>query len=355
MKWSFRIGSLFGIPLRVHLTFLLLLVFIALAPGDRPGGISGGYGVLWVILVFGCVVLHELSHSLAARRYGIPVRSITLLPIGGVSQMTRMPEKPGQEFAISVAGPLMSFALAVAFRVMAAVTGAPGDTFAGPIGSGHIVVDLFRINLILGLFNLAPAFPLDGGRALKAVLAMVMEPLKATRLAVTIGQVLAGVLFVVGVLFNWWLALIAVFIYLGAEGEEKAAELKASFRNVPVADVMIEAPLTLSPGQSLHDAATLFCHSPQNDFAVTVGEEVVGVLSQGRLLKALHERSPDTPVEEVMTTGFPHTGPRAMINPLYRTMVEEGLSAVPVVEEGRLLGLVTLEQIGKYHLVCGAR
>lgn len=355
MKWSVRMGSLFGIPVRVHLTFLLLLLFIAFSPGGRRGAIAGIYGVVWVVLVFGCVVLHELSHSLVARNYGIPVRSITLLPIGGVSQMGAMPESPRQEFAVAVAGPLLSFALALGFGVLASVTGSPPLAVAGPIGSGHILVDLFRINLILGLFNLAPAFPLDGGRALKAMLSLVMEPLRATRIAVTIGQALAGLLFVVGVLFNWWLALIAVFIYLGAEGEERAAELKASFRNVPVSEVMIEAPVTLRPHQTLGEAAALFCHSPQNDFAVTENDQVVGVLAQGQLLKALHERSLETRVEEVMTRVFPRTRSRDLINPLYRTMVEEGLSVVPVVEGDRLLGLVTLEQIGKYHLVCGVR
>jgi Zn-dependent protease/predicted transcriptional regulator len=355
MKWSLRVGSILGIPLRVHLTFVLLLIFIALSPGGRRGAIGGPYGVLWVLLVFGCVVLHELSHSITARHYGIRVRSITLLPIGGVSQMGSMPESPRQEFAIAVAGPALSFILALAFRVLGLLVGVSPVSLAGPIGSGHILVDLFRINLVLGLFNLAPAFPLDGGRALKAVLSMTMEPLRATRLAVTIGQVLAGLLFILGVLFNWWLALIAIFIYLGAEGEERAAELKASFRDVPVSEVMIRAPVTLRPDATLREAAALFCHSPQNDFAVVEDDRVVGVLGQGQLLKALHEKAPDTPVHDVMVTDFPRTVASELLAPLYRTMVEEGLSVVPVLHGGRLLGLVTLEQIGKYHLVCGAK
>jgi Zn-dependent protease/CBS domain-containing protein len=352
MKWSFQIGKLFGIPIRVHVTFLLLLFFIGIL-GSRQAGSSGAlFGMISIVLVFFCVILHEIGHSLMAIHFGINVKDIVLMPIGGVSRMEEIPEDPKKEISISVVGPLVSFMLALVFFLLAKVTNQNIDIRNLSLFSGNLVANLFWINLILGLFNLIPAFPMDGGRVLRGVLGTVMDSLKATKIAVSIGQVFAILLFFFGIFFNWWMALIAIFIYLGAEGEERMVSLRASLGKSSVRMAMLTEVNTISPHQTVGEVLGNICHGFQQDFPVVEKGEVVGILTKEAIFSALHKHEKSTLVRDVMQRDFVSTTEDAPLSDIFKKMTAEKLSVMPVMRGRELRGMINLEQIGKYHMIC---
>lgn len=352
MKWSFQIGKLFGIPIRVHITFLLLLLFIGIV-GSRQGGGSGAvFGMVSIIFIFICVVLHEVGHSLTAIHYGIEVKEIVLMPIGGVSRMEDIPEDPKKEIVISVVGPLVSFGLALVFFIIAKVTNQNTDIRALSLFSGNLVANLFWINLILGMFNLVPAFPMDGGRVLRGILATGMESLKATKIAVGVGQAFAILLFFFGIFFNWWMALIAIFIYLGAEGEERMVALRTTLGKSRVKMAMLTDVQTISPHQTVGDVLENICHGFQQDFPVVEEGEVVGILTKETIFSTLHKHEKSTLVRDVMQKDFISTTEDAPLSDIFKKMTAEKLSVVPVMRGKELRGMINIEQIGKYHMIC---
>src|SRR5262245_21199286 len=241
MKWSLRVGRLFGIPLYVHFTFFLFLIWVG-AESWRMGQGSGGalVEVLFMCALFGCVVLHELGHALTARRYGIKTRDITLLPIGGVARLERMPEDPKQELLVALAGPAVNVVLAgILFAVLLALGWAVGsaEQLVAQLSTfgGNLLAQLFAANVFLAVFNLLPAFPMDGGRVLRAILAMRMDYVVATRLAAAVGQWMAVLFGLVGVLVgNLLLLVIAFFVWAGAAAEAGMVQFKAGLAGVPV-------------------------------------------------------------------------------------------------------------------------
>jgi Zn-dependent protease len=353
MKWSFTIGKLFGIPIRVHVTFFLLLAFVAFAGKTLANGM---YAVLFVIVVFVCVVLHELSHSLMAMHYGHKVRSITLLPIGGMAQMDEIPEKPREEIVISVAGPVASIAISVILLAAIYFLKIPiGSPLSTSFWEGNLVASLFWINLFLAAFNLIPAFPMDGGRVLRGVLGVFMPHMKATRIAVFVGQLFAVLLFFFGLFYNIWLALIAVFIYLGAEGEERAWEMRYALADAPVKSVMLEEFKSLSPGDTLGHASELFLHTLQGDFPVLFGNRPMGILRREILLTGINDKKENERVADFIQREYMTTTEREPLVELYKKMSEKGISMVPVMRADDLVGIVTMEQIGRYHMVAAAK
>ena len=353
MKWSFEVTRLFGIPLKIHVTFLLLLLLVAMLP--RQAGETGTplHGVLTILLVFACVVVHELAHSLMARHYGVNVRAIVLLPIGGVSQMEQMPEDPGQEIKVSVVGPLTSFALAATFLILASLADQSVHIWPFFIRDPQILASLFRINFFLGAFNIFPAFPMDGGRVLRGLLATRLGETKATKIAVEIGQALAILMVVYGLIHSLWLALIGVFIYLGAEGEEHATMLRAALRNVPVTRAMLTDIHTVDPGDSLSSVVEKACHSLQADFPVVEGDSVIGILPKEVIFAAIHQQQrPETPVSAIMHTEFLSAERGETLDHIFQKMQGQGVSLVPIIEGGKLQGMINLEQIGKFHMMC---
>lgn len=222
MKNTVKFGSFFGIPVRIHFTFPLILLAFGLEAGIRGGGSEGARAVALVLAVFVCVVLHELGHSLQARRYGIQVRDIVLLPIGGVARAERIPENPKQEIVVAISGPLVNFALAAVFAIVLVARQTPLDY------ENDFLFSLLAINIALGTFNLIPAFPMDGGRILRGVLATKMDYLRATRYAKNVGQIIAILFVLVGFMNSHFimLPLIAVFVFFGAISEEKMVRMK---------------------------------------------------------------------------------------------------------------------------------
>jgi len=352
MRWSFEIARVFGIPIKVHITFILLLVFVALAGGGEGRQLAGLSGVILICLVFVCVVLHELGHSVVALHYGLKVRSITLLPIGGVASMDDMPDEPMREVAIAAAGPLVSVGLAVAFYVLAVLThNIPNVEEAGFFGSG-MIHSLFFINVAITVFNLIPAFPLDGGRVLRGLLATTMHPLKATHIAVSIGQAFAIVFFFLGIFYNIFLALIALFIYIGGEGEERACQLRMSLMGVPASDVMLTNVEVVSPDDTLGAVLERVFHSAQEDFPVVENDALVGLLPRNKIIAAAHEQPKTARVRDFMETEFSPVPESAPLSDLVRRMMAEKIQLVPVVRGDTLAGLINMEQIAKHQMFC---
>ncbi|HMK35825.1 MAG TPA: site-2 protease family protein [Desulfomonilaceae bacterium] len=351
MKWSFKIGSILGIPVKVHLTFLLLLILIYFA-GASVVGTGGLNGVIFVILIFASVVFHELSHSMVARHYGIAVLDITLLPIGGVARMPNPPEKPFQEIVISLAGPLASIILAFSLWFTAEFLGY--DVSLSDLSvRGNLLAQLAAVNLVLAIFNLIPAFPMDGGRILRGFLALYLNQFTATRIAVGVGQVFAILLFFLGIFTaNFFLLLIALFVYLGAESEERQMGIMVALGDATARDAMITSIAVLSPDEPVGHAAARLAHGFQSDFPVADDRRLVGLLTREALVQTLHKRGDSVPVADVMIRDFPTALEDSSLIEVLEKMQTSGSKTVPIMKSGEVTGLITLEHLGRYNMLC---
>lgn len=356
MKWSLKIGRLLGIDVYLHVTFLLLLGVLGIMHGLAHGSIAAVFsGVGFFLALFGCVLLHEYGHALAARRFGVATRDITLLPIGGVARLERMPEKPLQELWVAVAGPLVNVAIAAALALWLTLTGSWQPLSGLTATGGSFTERLLLVNVSLVLFNMLPAFPMDGGRVLRALLALQMEYARATRIAATTGQGIALVLGLVGFFTNPLLVLVAVFVWMGAAQEAAATETKAAIGNLPVREAMLTDFRTLCVHDSLGDAARLVLEGSQQDFPVLdLEQRVAGVLPRARLCEALRERGEWTPVGDVMEREFAVLHPDERLDAAL-AREEIGRTVIPVLRDGRLVGLLTAENIGELLMFRAAR
>ncbi len=358
---SFTIFRVRGIDIRVHVTFPLILIWSALQFGlFSDGGTSGAaFGILATLLLFGIVVMHELGHSLAAQHYGVSVKQIVLLPIGGVAQLARIPENPVQELVIAIAGPLVNFALAIVLTLVGLGIGVSVglDTMISGMGGFSplgLFSYIFTSNLFLGLFNLLPAFPMDGGRVLRALMAMKLDYARATSIAVTIGQILAWLLGLWGFLQgNLFLIFIAVFIFLGAGHEGQTVQLRKILGGLSVDQAYSRDLDVLHRDATLREAIALTLNTFQADFPVCDGEKLVGIITHTRLVESLSRYGPDVALEQVMIKDFDPVKPDAGLFDVQQLLSQKRLDALPVVgEDGRFLGLITAGDINEvYRLV----
>jgi Zn-dependent protease/CBS domain-containing protein len=359
MRWSFKIARIAGIEVRVHVTFFLLLAFGAWYGSHAgPGGAVSAV-ILWLLL-FLCVLLHEFGHALAAKAYGIKTADITMMPMGGVARLERMPEKPIEELVVVIAGPLVNLAIALLLGAVLLFTGGRlgSQIFAETPQIPNLLAWLFAANIAMFLFNLIPAFPLDGGRILRALLATQMDYAKATQVAASIGQGLALVLGLIG-LFNpgyVMLILIAVFIYMGAESESSFVQMRHATIGLPVSSAMVTRFATLNQGATLDQAIDALLGSSQHEFPVLDDNGgFAGLLTKHDLLVALRKAGPELPVKEVMVTGLPTLLPQMSMDHAFSTIREAGVSALPVVDNsGTVVGLFTTENLGELIMVQNA-
>ena len=357
MKWSFKVARIFGTDVRIHITFLLLLAVIGL--GDyQVGGLQAAIGsMLFVCLIFLCVLLHEFGHALAARYYGINTPDITMLPIGGLARLERMPENPVQELVVAIAGPLVNVVIAGTLALIFGFHG-PLLSFAAldqANGTGRDLVHiLIRMNAWLVVFNLLPAFPMDGGRVLRAFLAMRFPYAHATQIAANVGQIMSFGLGFWGLTHGpITLVLIAVFVYFGAQSEAAHAQLKSAFAGLRVHSGMITHFRVLPLDANLNTAIDALLRTSQHDFPV-VGPagEVRGLLTRDDLLVALRKSGPDIPVAEVMRLDVPSVHETMLFERATAIMQESQLPALPVLDNlGRLVGLFTPENVGELMMV----
>ena len=350
MKWSWRIGRLAGIDLYVHVTFLLLVSWVAITYYAPRRSIADALsGVAFILCLFAIVVLHELGHALTARRFGIPTRDITLLPIGGVARLERMPDDPKQELLVALAGPAVNVVLAAVFFVMLRLGG--GVTAVSDMAGvgGSFLSRMLWVNVTLVVFNMLPAFPMDGGRVLRAMLALRMDYVRATRVAATVGQAMAVVFGFIGLLANPFLVFIALFVWMGAAGEAATVQLRASVDSVPVQRAMITDFHSLAPDDPLSRAVDHVLTGFQEDFPVVEGGRVAGVLTRADLLKALAERGVHARVGDVMQRDFETADPRDMLDGVLNRLYQRQM--LPVLSSGRLVGLLTRANLGELLMV----
>jgi Zn-dependent protease/predicted transcriptional regulator len=353
-NWSIPVATVFGVEVRVHLTFLLLLVFVWLTQAAAPHGAGPERALGLVGIVFFSVVLHEMGHALAARRSGLAARSIILLPIGGVTlldESARQPSTVAQELRFALAGPVVSLAVAAA-GAGAVLVAAPQDLLAQPwIDSSHLLRTLVWINVFLGLFNLLPAYPLDGGRVLRALFLRHQDPVQATRRAVSLGQLFSTAFLFAGMAgaiygrdWSYWLMLVGLFLFVGGQLEDRSAVFRAVLASVRMEDVMLTEFATLSPADTLEGALAKAVHTLQDDFPVIRGSELVGVISRQRILENLRHEG-NGYVQAAMNRIFDVAQRRDSLASAFRKITGQGATLIPVVDGDHLVGIVTLQNL----------
>lgn len=354
MGWSFTIGRLTGIEIRVHLTFLAFLAWVGISDGIAGGWLEALASVTLLCLVFGCVLLHELGHAWAARRFGIRTPDITLLPIGGLARLERIPERPMEEVWVALAGPAVSAGLAVAFGALSKFHLSLMET---PMrGWEGLLSNLFTINLGLLTFNLLPAFPLDGGRVFRALLALRLNYGLATRIAAGAGQILAVLLGAAGLFAPApMLVFIAAFLFLGAGNEYSQVVIREASRGLRVRDVMMTTFRVLPSEARLADASDLLIHSAQHTFPI--GDDrgrYVALLSRNGLIAGLHAAGPMGPALSYARIDLPTVTPGHLFSAACSLMREFATPALPVLDSnGHLVGLFTEENVGATLLIHG--
>jgi Zn-dependent protease len=340
----------------MHWTFLIIIGWVVLSYAAEGVGVLGVVaGVALVLAVFGCVVLHELGHALTARRFGIRTRDITLLPIGGVARLERMPDDPKQELLVAAAGPAVNVVIAGVLFVVLDLAGALTPIGRATRVGGSLLGQLMWVNVFLVGFNLLPAFPMDGGRILRALLATRMNYVKSTRIAAGVGQAMA-------ILFGFWglvgpnpfLVFIAIFVYLGAQAEAQQTEMRSALAGALVRDAMMTRFQVLELTDSIGRAVEELLAGAQHDFPVTSGGRVVGLLIRADLVRAAKDRGRETPIAEVMRRDLVVAGEGEGLDWVLAQMRARGCSTAPVVRDGTLVGLLTLENVGELVMVNSA-
>ncbi len=353
MSWSITIAKIAGSEIRIHLTFLILLAWIGFAEYLNGGAAAAVDGVIFIIAIFACVLLHELGHAIAARRYGITTPDITLLPIGGLARLSRIPEKPAEEIVIAIAGPLVNVAIAAILIVLGARFDLSTIADLQKSAPGFLT-RLAAVNVWLVLFNLIPAFPMDGGRVLRALLAFRMGRRQATALAARIGQGLAFAFGFWGLMSgNVLLMFIAIFVYLAAAGEAGDVDMREAARRVTVDRAMVRVFQSLGTNASVDDAAEALLSTTQHEFPVVDGGgHLRGFLSRNAMISALKASGPHTPVIDVMTRDVPTMKAHQPLETAIRLMQEKRASEVAVTDEDdRFVGYVSRENLAEFMMV----
>jgi stage IV sporulation protein FB len=353
MSWSFSLGRIAGTQVRVHFTFLLLVAWYAIAVGLKGGQAAAVQATIFILAVFACVLAHEFGHVLAARRYGIETRDITLLPIGGVANIQRMPDRPWQEFIIAIAGPLVNVAIAAVLIALFDVNLSSERVADIEQGRVNFIANLATVNIALFLFNLLPAFPMDGGRVLRALLALRLGRLRATRIAAVVGQVSAFALGFIGLFGNPLLVFIAVFIFIAATSERHMVEMSEVSRGVPMMDATITSLKTLNTNATVAEGVRALLATTQTEFPVVDGAgRLRGVLTREGIIRALSETGPDTPVIEVMEGDVPVVSKRAPLSQAIEKLQSGSAKVVGVVDDDqRIVGILTMENLAEFMLV----
>ena len=355
MKWSIRIGRFSGIDVYMHVTFLLLISWVALVHWRQGHSIAAAVaGVIFILTVFLCVVLHEFGHALTARRYGIKTRDIILLPIGGVARLERLPTHPLQELWVALAGPAVNVVIAAGLFIWLRFTASFEPLQSLTLTAGPFLERIMAVNLFLVIFNMIPAFPMDGGRVLRAILATRKEYGRATQIAASIGQGIAVCFGFIGLFYNPLLLFIALFVWIGAAQEASTAQMQAAIGGIPVQQAMVTDFRTLHKNDSLDRAIQLTLAGSQKDFPVVDNGHIEGILTQTDLLKALSERDQDAAVTSAMQNNFVTVDSLEMLETALAKLKDCNCHTLPVTLNGKLVGLMTMDNLGEYMRIQAA-
>ena len=345
--WSIHAGRIFGVEIRIHLSFLLLLLFVLANEQMARNAISPWRGTALLAIVFGSVVLHELWHALVGRQSGVSPKAILLLPIGGIRIFDESQPEPTdwkRDARIAAVGPIVNFLIAGVSAVFLSVAMPHDRLWADPyVTSLNLPHSLVWANLWLGLFNLLPAYPMDGGRVLRAVFSRTMDPVSATRRAISIGRGFA-IAFMAAGWWNYWFSVIGIFLFIAAQIEERSAVFRSVLETVHLEDIMLTDFATLSPADTLEDALEKAVHSLQDDFPVIRGADMVGVVSKQKILQTLR-REGNGYVQAVMNRIFDVAQKTESLSSAFRKLSARNLSIIPVVDNQQLVGIITLQNL----------
>ncbi|MBM3522533.1 MAG: site-2 protease family protein [Alphaproteobacteria bacterium] len=358
MGWSLSLGRIFGTDVRVHVTFVLLIAWLGVAAWLRGGPAAAADAVAFIVAVFVCVLAHEFGHALMARRFGIATRDITLLPIGGVAGIERIPENPRQELLIALAGPAVNVVIATALLLLlGARIDAGGSAAAFGAQDLDLVSRLAVANVILVAFNLIPAFPMDGGRVLRALLSLRVDRARATAIAARVGQAIAFGLGFIGLFGNPILLFVALFVFLAASHESYAVALGEATRSATLGEATVTSFVSLASSADVGAAVDALLSTSQREFPVVDdAERLHGVLTRDGMIRALAEKGPRTPVVEVMERDVPIVNRRAPLALAVSKLQESGKPLIGIVDDrDRVVGLVTLENLAEYMMIRDAR
>jgi Zn-dependent protease len=356
MRWSLNTGKIAGVRIQIHWTFIVLILWVILS------GISRGetkhsvfISVAFLLSVFACVVLHEMGHILTARKFGIDTKKITLLPIGGVASLEKIPENPRQELLVSLAGPAVNAIIALVLYpfVPENIMFKQQDLY-NISGTEIFLASLFSVNVIIMFFNLIPAFPMDGGRALRALLSMRMDRTSATRIASNIGQAIAIFFIFAGLFFNPFLSLIGVFVFFGAFAENLTVQQLEFLKGHTVREAMMTHFTILSPVNTTGEGIDQLLAGNENTFIIAEGGEVKGIVNSSRLIDALRKYGTEAPVAQIMKTDFKSIDVRTSLTEVFAETGKNGNSFFPVMDNGKLVGVINRENINEFVMVQSA-
>ncbi len=346
-RWAFHLCTVSGIPIRIHVTFLLLLAWLAYAAlsGAGPGRLMA---VVFVLAVFACVVLHELGHSVVAQAHGVSVHEIVLYPVGGVARLDRTPPA-APELRIALAGPLVNVVIAGSLFLGLQARAALHPLGSLRLGDGMWLQELLVANVLLALFNMLPAFPMDGGRVLRALLVTrLKDEERGTEIAAAIGQVLALAMGFYGFFSGtYMLIFVALLVFMGAAQETAVARGRTMVEGMRARDAMVRDFRTLPVGSTLRDASDVLLETSQQDFPVMNGGEVVGVLSRQDLMRGLAGEGPTGYVAGAMAREYAVLAPDADLRDAAIALQTGAIPVALVMEDGKLLGLVTMENLAE--------
>ena len=355
MKWQWKLGRFAGIDVYVHTTFLLLIGWVGYNYWLQTQELSKVFiGILFIFALFVCVILHEYGHALTARKYGIKTRDITLYPIGGVARLERMPDRPIEELWVALAGPAVNLVIAGILIAYLVLTNSLTPITSLSLAQGSFLERLMALNVYLALFNLIPAFPMDGGRVLRALLALKLDYVQATQIAAYIGQGIAFLFGFIGLFSNPFLIFIALFVWIGAAQEANMVQVRNSLGGIPVTRAMQTDYHILSPSDTLGRAVELILSGSQQDFPVVENGRVDGILDRDTLISALSKNGQSTAVAEVMHRNLPEIDSHDMVETALTRLQESGSKTLPVTHLGQLVGLITSENITEFLMIRSA-
>lgn len=355
MKGSLDLGRVAGIKVRVHWTFMLLILWVVFLEMTRESDLNAIlWSVFFILVLFVCVVLHELGHALTARRFNIGTRQITLLPIGGVASLEAMPEDPKEEFFVAIAGPAVNVVIALLLYLLIPMENYLSqdpemlEQTMSSINPRNFLFYLFSANVMLVLFNLIPAFPMDGGRVFRALLSMKFDRITATQMAARLGQGMAFLFFLIGLLYNPILILIAIFVYFGAQGENIMVQQLALLKDHKVKDAMMTDITTVHPDDTLNDVVDIILTGTERDFVVVENGKVRGILYQSDLMQAYKRKNTSAKVSDIMDGEFYPVRINDKLTDVYRKVRSNNKSFFPVLEGDELVGAIDMNNINEF-------
>lgn len=354
MKWSLKIVRLAGIDIFMHWTFMILIAWVIFSGLNAGESISQSLlSVVFILTLFACVVFHELGHALTARRFGITTKNIVLLPIGGIANLEKMPDKPEQELWVALAGPAVNVVIAAIIFLVLLITDSLPDLSDMEItlSSSNFLYSLLVVNVMLVLFNLIPAFPMDGGRVLRALLAMKYSRAKATEIAARTGQVLAMFFVFLGLFYNVWLMFIGLFVFLGADAESKFEATRSVLSKYTVADVLMKQYTVLHAYEPIEEAVKQLLNGQEKEFLVTEDNEITGIITRDEIISGLSKLGKTAPIGNITNKNFLRLTPDMALDQAFESMMKSGTTFNPVFENGELTGVLDSENITELIMV----